>query len=77
MLCCPNCFKFDEIKAIIDDISTTIGVCDYCGLSDIKVIDAREIVEPFQPLLAIYEISSVGGTLLCDILQSEWKILVL
>jgi hypothetical protein len=74
MLCCTNCFKFDEIKAIINDISTTIGVCDYCGSSDIKVIDAREIIEPFQPLLAIYEISSVGGTLLCDILQSEWKI---
>jgi hypothetical protein len=74
MFCCPKCFQSNEIKAIIDDISTTTGVCDYCKSSDIKIIDAREIVEPFQPLLEIYEISSAGGSLLCDILQSEWKI---
>jgi hypothetical protein len=74
MNCCARCFKNQEIGIIIEEISTTQGKCDYCNSTDVKVVDAREIVEPFQPVICLYETSPEGKSLLCELLQEDWDI---
>jgi hypothetical protein len=74
MNCCSNCFKNQEIISIIEDISTITGKCDYCGREQVRLIDAREIVEPFQPVISLYEVSSAGEKMLHEILQDDWDI---
>jgi hypothetical protein len=41
---------------------------------EVKIIDAREIVEPFQPVIDLYEVSSDSSTLLYKLIQEEWTI---
>lgn len=74
MFCCSNCFKNQEIRSTIDEISQTQGNCNYCGAINVKIVDAREIVELFQPVINLYEVSDLSGKLLDEILQDEWDL---
>lgn len=79
MNCCTNCFKDKEIIGFIDTSMET-GNCDYCGSTDIKIIDARELEELFQPLIALFKtIASLGiavseENLLHQKIQEVWNI---
>jgi hypothetical protein len=72
MLCCSNCFSNQEIEKIIKEVSTHFGKCEYCGSEDVALVDACEIVEPFQPVISLYEVTPEGNQLLHEILQNEW-----
>jgi len=74
MYCCSACFKNNEVQTNIVSISQFKGDCNYCGATNLQVIDAREIVEFFQPVINLYEVSDIGDKLLPEILQTEWEI---
>lgn len=74
MYCCSNCFKNEEIGLIIRSISSINGSCDYCGESPVQLVDVREIVEPLQPVINLYEVSTKGEYLLHEMIQNDWSI---
>lgn len=74
MFCCSACFKNQEVRSTVEEISQTTGECNYCGASDVKIIDAREIVELFQPVINLYEVSENGDKMLHEVLQLEWDL---
>lgn len=74
MYCCSNCFNHQEIKLIIEEIANKKGNCDFCGKESCLVVDPREIVESFQSVINLYEVSTKGEYLLHKIIQVEWNI---
>lgn len=74
MFCCSTCFKNQEVSSTIEEISQTIGECNFCGAKSVKIIDSREIVELFQPVINLYEVSAQGDKMLHEVLQEEWDI---
>ncbi|MCB9012415.1 MAG: RES family NAD+ phosphorylase [Bacteroidales bacterium] len=74
MFCCSSCFKNQEVRSTIEEIAQTSGECNYCGTKGVKLVDAREIVELFQPVLNLYEVSPQGNKMLHDVIQEEWDI---
>lgn len=56
MFCCSNCFRDNEIRAIINE-NKTIGNCDFCGSTNVNVFDLisnHVIAELFDGLLDTY-----------------------
>lgn len=74
MYCCPNCFNNQEVKSTIVEISHGTSSCDYCGALNVDTVDAREIVELFQPVLNLYEISGDSNKMLHELIQDEWNL---
>lgn len=74
MFCCSACFRNNEVQSNIKGISQTQGNCNYCGATNVKIIDSREIVEFFQPVIDLYEVSDRSDKLLSKVLQEEWGI---
>lgn len=57
MICCENCFKDTEIKAIIARLGHK-GHCDICHSENVPIYDANEhdtLVPLFEELLAVYK----------------------
>src|SRR5580693_2830908 len=80
MNCCTNCFNDKEIIGFIFSNSTEKGDCDFCDGKDLQLIDARELEELFQPIIALFKkISELGITVIEEKLihqkvQETWKI---
>src|SRR5258706_15305269 len=72
--CCPNCFNDRDIKAIINT-SSEIGKCDYCGTTDIKIIEAADLEDQFQLLIEVYvpTIPPAAGMLLYERINFDWN----
>jgi len=63
MNCCTNCFNDKEIIGFIFSNSTEKGNCDFCTGKDVQIIDARELEELFQPIIALFKtITDLGIT---------------
>lgn len=54
MNCCTNCFNDKEIIGFIFTNSTAKGTCDFCATIDVPLVDARELEEMFQPIIALF-----------------------
>ncbi|MBI5099689.1 MAG: RES domain-containing protein [Nitrospirae bacterium] len=53
--CCINCFSDPEIQSFVEDVDT-IGRCDYCESSDVKIRDVEEVGQfILEGLLRYYE----------------------
>ncbi|HEY8688300.1 MAG TPA: RES family NAD+ phosphorylase [Chitinophagaceae bacterium] len=80
MNCCTNCFTDKEIIGFILSNSTEIGNCDFCDSKDVQIIDARELEESFQPIIALFKpVADLGviiteEKLLYENIQERWKI---
>jgi hypothetical protein len=74
MRCCSNCFNNQELEKIITEISTIKGKCEYCGSDGVALVEAGEIVEPFQPVISLYGIHPDGTKMLHESLQDDWGI---
>jgi hypothetical protein len=74
MFCCSACFRNNEVQSTIKGISQSEGDCDFCGATNVRIIDSREIVELFQPVVNLYEVSDKSDKLLSEVLQAEWDI---
>jgi len=73
LYCCPNCFNDSFLQSEVKAKSSLTGKCSFCSTDNISIIDPRELLDLFIPVLDIYEISE-KGTSLFKILQEDWNI---
>ena len=79
MTCCPNCFNDTELKGFIFT-STTVGNCDTCGSTGVKLIDAKELEEMFKPVIDSFKTrAELGlpagiGDMIDVRIQSVWNV---
>ena len=72
MKCCYNCFsKESGIRAILSDYISDHGKCDFCGEHDVDLIETKELIDVFAPLLDIYIISSEGESI-SESIDRDW-----
>ncbi|KHJ63113.1 hypothetical protein NCPPB3923_09885 [Burkholderia glumae] len=72
MRCCPECFGDRGLrKNIIPSLSPTRGQCDYCGSSDVDLIEPRQLANVFEMLASVYESDSDGKPLV-EWMKSDW-----
>jgi len=80
MTCCTKCFNDKEIIGFILQESTYEGTCDSCMAPNSPLIDARELEEYFQPVIALFKplstlaITVANPNLLHEKLQETWNI---
>ncbi len=55
MKCCIDCFKDQELKAIIRSNSTELGKCDYCKSKDVPLVNPHSFDDMFMQLSQSYE----------------------
>ncbi len=70
---CGNCFNDFEIKSHIDAFSKSTGNCNFCGYSNVPVLDIDELMDFFIELLGLFENDNVGKPLF-RILQEDWNL---
>lgn len=73
MHCCPDCFVDYFLQLEIRSKSEKQGVCDFCGKASKSLINTNQLIDRFEPLLALYQVDPAGESLL-DLLQSDWNI---
>lgn len=61
MKCCVNCFNDKEVIGFIYSNATETGDCDCCSAKAVRLIDARELEELFQPVVSLFKPVSVLG----------------
>lgn len=71
MNCCTNCFNDDFLTKQINELSETVGNCDYCKTTNIKIINPGSLNDYFQPLLDLYEINEDGKSII-NLLKDDW-----
>jgi len=54
MDCCPNCFSHDCLIEFIRSNSTNTGECDYCGATDVQILDVGQLTQYFHNLFSMY-----------------------
>ena len=74
MNCCQSCFNDTEIRAIISSISTTKGICDICGNTNMEIVDLEELSDYFSPILDLYERDDHSSINIHQQLSSDWNI---
>lgn len=71
--CCGNCFGDLFLSNFIDNKSEIVGECEFCGSNDIKVIAPQELLDHFEPLLELYEVSDTPeATSIESLLREDW-----
>lgn len=73
LYCCPNCFNDSFLQSEVKAKSNLTGKCSFCHADNISIIDPKELLDLFVPVLDIYEISDQGINLF-KILQDDWNI---
>ena len=71
--CCPNCFNDSFLQSEVKAKSNLNGKCSFCQTDNISIIEPKELLGLFVPVLDIYEISDEGISLF-KILQEDWNI---
>lgn len=71
MNCCPICFSSNYLMQIINSEST-IGNCDFCKSSNVKLKSAKDLIVFFRNLLDQYEIDSKSGRSIIDQIQLDF-----
>lgn len=78
MKCCINCFKYEELRKLIEQDSQS-GNCDFCKSQDVPICSSTEtsdrLREHLTSILELYEVSSENeGKSLNDALKNDWDI---
>lgn len=75
MYCCPNCFFDNFLQDHIRSISNKKGKCSFCKSDNATLIKPSELFDRFEPLLDLYEKTSVrDGKSINDLIQTDWNI---
>jgi hypothetical protein len=76
MYCCANCFGDSFLDKRIPEISTNVGVCDFCSSTvSTDLIEPLELLDYFQSVCSIYvEDSSSNARSLIYWFQEDWQI---
>ncbi|MFG1272181.1 RES family NAD+ phosphorylase [Xanthobacter flavus] len=73
LMCCTECFNDRHLKRTINDNTTSSGRCNFCGTSDIPLLDPKQLADLFAPLITIYEEFDEGRTLV-EWFAEDWNI---
>ena len=73
LYCCPNCFNDSFLQSELKAKSNLNGKCSFCQTENISIIEPKELMDLFVPVLSIYEISDNGMSLF-KMLQEDWNI---
>jgi hypothetical protein len=72
--CCPACFGDPGLSQdIIPSRSARQGTCDYCGTTDMPLVEPQQLINEFEILVSIYEPADTGKTL-AERLKEDWKL---
>lgn len=58
MKCCVECFSSESLRTIIATNSDKNGSCDFCGSTNVKLYNPRELVIHFEGILELYSFDS-------------------
>jgi hypothetical protein len=73
-LCCPECF--DDLWLRRDhfpSLDPEHGKCDYCGTSDVLLVEPSKLADVFGMLVNVYEADPEGKTLV-ELMKADWQI---
>jgi len=73
MFCCPNCFIDHFLQTEIQSISLNNGTCDFCGSASQPLVNPKQLIDRFEPLLDLYRSDPFGKNLI-TLLQDDWNI---
>ena len=72
--CCARCFGDRGLEQnIIPSMSAIAGICDYCGASEVSLVEPVQLANFFEMLVSIYE-PDPDGKLLVDLLKEDWRL---
>jgi hypothetical protein len=54
MLCCPECFKDEWVRAFIEQESRRTGTCEFCEANDVPLLEVSILTKPFLNLTSMY-----------------------
>ncbi|WP_106419527.1 RES family NAD+ phosphorylase [Salinicola tamaricis] len=70
--CCPECF---DDRVLHDQLFPTLdpghGICDFCGTTDIQLIEPEKLADYFELLVNVYEPSEDGKSLV-EWMKEDW-----
>jgi hypothetical protein len=71
-LCCAECFSDDFLRDFISvKLNSSTGVCGYCGVATVTLVEPSLLREQFESLLAIYD-PDPDGIPLPALLRRDW-----
>ncbi|KRC52352.1 hypothetical protein ASE16_04820 [Leifsonia sp. Root227] len=71
-LCCAECFNDSFLREFISDkLNSKLGVCGYCRVANVALVEPSVLRESFENLLAIYE-TNPDGLPLPALLRRDW-----
>ena len=75
MFCCGNCIGDTYLMRQIENRSTCVGRCDYCNRENVALIDPRNLVDFFEPLVDVYTVSKdPRACAIQDFLRNDWSL---
>jgi len=76
MKCCGNCFGDRFLSIEIERRSVKDDRCDFCGSTDVALIDPKLLVDDFERVIfALYELDLDGdGKSLDKLLKEDWAL---
>ena len=51
--CCEECFSNEAIKKFIQENSSIVGECEYCGSHNVSLISPRTLSIPASGILTV------------------------
>ena len=72
--CCPECFDDRGLRRnIIPSLGPTSGTCDFCGTSDVDLVEPKQLADYFELLINVYEPDN-NGKLLVEWMKEDWQL---
>lgn len=73
-LCCPECFGDRGLRRhIIPSLSSTRGVCEYCGTREVDLVEPNALADVFEMLCGVY-VPDAGGKSLVEWMKEDWHL---
>jgi len=70
--CCHECFGDRGLrKNIIPSLNPTQGTCDFCGSTNVDLVEPEQLTDVFEMLISIYEPDSHGMPLV-SWMKEDW-----
>ncbi len=73
MKCCAICFGDQGLENEISYLSQDIGECGYCASQNVPLVEPKELLLKFEPLLDTYDIDE-NGKPLAHWLKKDWSL---
>jgi len=72
MFCCGDCFGDEFLSNRIAAKSSNTGSCDFCGASEVELLEPADLFDVFQPVLGLYEAVPEDGEPIVELLARDW-----